>query len=53
MAVRRALISVFDKTGLDRFAAGLAELGVELVASGGNGRLHLGARPLRSPLSTR
>ena len=35
MAVRRALISVFDKTGLDRFAAGLAELGVELIASGG------------------
>jgi phosphoribosylaminoimidazolecarboxamide formyltransferase / IMP cyclohydrolase len=31
----RALISVFDKTGLDEFAAGLAELGVELVASGG------------------
>jgi phosphoribosylaminoimidazolecarboxamide formyltransferase / IMP cyclohydrolase len=35
MAVRRALISVFDKTGLDEFANGLAELGVELVASGG------------------
>jgi phosphoribosylaminoimidazolecarboxamide formyltransferase/IMP cyclohydrolase len=35
MAVRRALISVFDKTRLDRFATGLAELGVELVASGG------------------
>jgi phosphoribosylaminoimidazolecarboxamide formyltransferase / IMP cyclohydrolase len=33
--VRRALISVFDKTGLDEFAAGLAELGVQLVASGG------------------
>jgi phosphoribosylaminoimidazolecarboxamide formyltransferase/IMP cyclohydrolase len=33
--VRRALISVFDKTGLDEFAAALAELGVELVASGG------------------
>jgi phosphoribosylaminoimidazolecarboxamide formyltransferase/IMP cyclohydrolase len=33
--VRRALISVFDKTGLDEFAAGLSELGVELVASGG------------------
>jgi phosphoribosylaminoimidazolecarboxamide formyltransferase/IMP cyclohydrolase len=31
----RALISVWDKTGLDRFAAGLAELGHELVASGG------------------
>jgi phosphoribosylaminoimidazolecarboxamide formyltransferase/IMP cyclohydrolase len=32
---KRALISVFDKTGLDEFAAGLTELGVELVASGG------------------
>jgi phosphoribosylaminoimidazolecarboxamide formyltransferase / IMP cyclohydrolase len=32
---RRALISVFDKTGLDEFAPGLAELGIELVASGG------------------
>jgi len=31
----RALISVFDKTGLDDFARGLAELGFELVASGG------------------
>ena len=35
MAVRRALISVYDKAGLDEFAAGLVELGVELVASGG------------------
>jgi phosphoribosylaminoimidazolecarboxamide formyltransferase / IMP cyclohydrolase len=33
--MRRALISVFDKTGLDEFATGLSELGVELVASGG------------------
>jgi phosphoribosylaminoimidazolecarboxamide formyltransferase/IMP cyclohydrolase len=33
--IRRALISVYDKTGLDVFARGLAELGVELVASGG------------------
>jgi phosphoribosylaminoimidazolecarboxamide formyltransferase/IMP cyclohydrolase len=33
--MRRALISVYDKTGLDEFAAGLAERGVELVASGG------------------
>jgi phosphoribosylaminoimidazolecarboxamide formyltransferase/IMP cyclohydrolase len=31
----RALISVFDKTGLDEFARELAGLGVELVASGG------------------
>ena len=33
--IRRALISVSDKTGLDVFARGLADLGVELVASGG------------------
>ena len=33
--VERALISVFDKTGLDAFARGLADLGVEIVASGG------------------
>jgi len=33
--VERALISVFDKTGLDEFARGLHELGIELVASGG------------------
>jgi phosphoribosylaminoimidazolecarboxamide formyltransferase / IMP cyclohydrolase len=31
----RALISTYDKTGLDVFARGLAELGFELVASGG------------------
>ena len=31
----RALISTYDKTGLDAFARGLAGLGWELVASGG------------------
>ena len=31
----RALISVYDKTGLAAFARGLSELGCELVASGG------------------
>jgi phosphoribosylaminoimidazolecarboxamide formyltransferase/IMP cyclohydrolase len=31
----RALISVYDKTGLEDFARGLAEVGVALVASGG------------------
>src|ERR1051325_10908286 len=31
----RALISVYDKSGLDSFARGLDELGFELVASGG------------------
>jgi phosphoribosylaminoimidazolecarboxamide formyltransferase/IMP cyclohydrolase len=33
--IKRALISVYDKTGLDEFARGLADLDVELVASGG------------------
>jgi len=33
--VRRALISVYDKTGLLDFARGLHELGVTLLASGG------------------
>ena len=33
--IERALLSVYDKTGLDAFSRGLAELGVELVASGG------------------
>ncbi len=35
MQVGRALMSVFDKTGLDVFARGLSDLGVEIVASGG------------------
>ena len=33
--VRRALLSVSDKTGLVELAKGLADVGVELVASGG------------------
>jgi phosphoribosylaminoimidazolecarboxamide formyltransferase/IMP cyclohydrolase len=33
--IQRALLSTFDKTGLAEFARGLADLGVELVASGG------------------
>jgi phosphoribosylaminoimidazolecarboxamide formyltransferase/IMP cyclohydrolase len=33
--IRRALISVYDKQGLEPFARGLAALNVELVASGG------------------
>jgi phosphoribosylaminoimidazolecarboxamide formyltransferase/IMP cyclohydrolase len=34
----RALLSVWDKTGLAQFARGLHELGVELVSSGGTAR---------------
>ena len=37
MSKPRALLSVYDRTGLAEFAAGLAELGWELVASGGTG----------------
>ena len=33
--IRRALLSVYDKQGLEPFARGLAEADVELVASGG------------------
>jgi phosphoribosylaminoimidazolecarboxamide formyltransferase/IMP cyclohydrolase len=33
--VRRALVSVSDKTGVVEFARGLAELGVELISTGG------------------
>jgi phosphoribosylaminoimidazolecarboxamide formyltransferase/IMP cyclohydrolase len=33
--VRRALLSVSDKTGVAEFARGLAELGIELVSTGG------------------
>ena len=32
--VRRALVSVYDKTGLDDLARGLAEAGVEIVSTG-------------------
>ena len=35
LVIRRALLSVYDKQGLEPFARGLAELDVELVASGG------------------
>jgi phosphoribosylaminoimidazolecarboxamide formyltransferase / IMP cyclohydrolase len=33
--VRRALLSVYDKTGIEEFARGLVELGFEIVSSGG------------------
>jgi phosphoribosylaminoimidazolecarboxamide formyltransferase/IMP cyclohydrolase len=34
IAVRRALVSVYDKTGLDELARGLHEAGVEIVSTG-------------------
>jgi phosphoribosylaminoimidazolecarboxamide formyltransferase/IMP cyclohydrolase len=36
--VKRALLSVSDKTGLVEFARGLAELGIEIVSTGGTAR---------------
>jgi phosphoribosylaminoimidazolecarboxamide formyltransferase/IMP cyclohydrolase len=33
----RALISVYDKSGLDEFARGLADLDIEIISSGGTG----------------
>ncbi|HKF51249.1 MAG TPA: bifunctional phosphoribosylaminoimidazolecarboxamide formyltransferase/IMP cyclohydrolase [Candidatus Acidoferrales bacterium] len=38
MAVERALISVYDKTGLAEFAGRLAKVGVEIVSTGGTAR---------------
>ncbi|MAT93507.1 MAG: bifunctional phosphoribosylaminoimidazolecarboxamide formyltransferase/inosine monophosphate cyclohydrolase [Halioglobus sp.] len=38
-AIRRALISVSDKSGIVEFAAGLAAMGVELLSTGGTYRL--------------
>src|SRR6184192_3855421 len=36
--VRRALLSVSDKRGIVDFARGLADLGVEIVSTGGTAR---------------
>ena len=36
--IRRALISVSDKTGIARFAAELNKLGVQIISTGGTAR---------------
>jgi phosphoribosylaminoimidazolecarboxamide formyltransferase/IMP cyclohydrolase len=38
-SVKRALISVSDKSGIEAFAAALAERGVEILSTGGTARL--------------
>ncbi len=38
MAIKRALISVSDKGGLDAFVQGLHELGVEILSTGGTSK---------------
>jgi len=35
IAIRRALIAVYDKTGLEELARGLEAAGVEIVSTGG------------------
>jgi len=37
--IRRAIVSVSDKSGVAEFAKGLSRLGVELFASGGTAKL--------------
>lgn len=39
MAVQRALISAFDKTGIVEFARQLAALGIEILSTGGTSKL--------------
>jgi phosphoribosylaminoimidazolecarboxamide formyltransferase / IMP cyclohydrolase len=39
VAIERALISVYDKTGVVEFASELASLGIEIVSTGGTARL--------------
>ncbi|MGC1684238.1 MAG: bifunctional phosphoribosylaminoimidazolecarboxamide formyltransferase/IMP cyclohydrolase, partial [Candidatus Acidiferrales bacterium] len=39
MTIERALISVYDKTGVAEFARRLAALGIEIVSTGGTARL--------------
>jgi phosphoribosylaminoimidazolecarboxamide formyltransferase / IMP cyclohydrolase len=39
MAVHRALISVFDKTGIVDFARKLASLGIEILSTGGSSKI--------------
>src|ERR1700733_11529799 len=41
--VKRALLSVSDKTGIVEFARGLAELGIEIISTGGTARELTGA----------
>jgi len=59
MTIKRALISVSDKNGLAGFAAGLHELGVELISTSGTESFHfngvtpgssVSASQLKSPM---
>ena len=46
--IKRALISVTDKTGIVEFAQGLRDLGVEIISTGGTARaIHEGGVAVR------
>ena len=49
--IRRALLSVWDKTGLVEFARELAGMGIELVSTGGTARAAARRPALRSSTS--
>ena len=51
MTIRRALFSVYDKTGLAAFARELSGLGVELLASSGSAKLLADERIPVTPLA--
>ena len=38
MKVKRALVSVYDKAGLDKFVKGLDKLGIEILSTGGTAK---------------
>ncbi len=44
MKVRRALLSVYDKTGIVHFAKGLRDLGIEIISTGGTAELLRGEK---------
>ena len=52
MTIRRALLSVYDKTGLAAFARELAGLGVELLASSGTAKVLADERVPVTPLES-
>src|SRR5947209_20449292 len=43
MRIRRALISVSNKSGIEAFARGLADAGIEIVSTGGTAKALAGA----------
>ena len=51
LPLRRALISVYDKTNLAEFARGLHEAGVKLVSTGSTASTIAASRSISTPLT--